>query len=314
MAVQSIVEETLIRFPELKATDILLEIDRIQKEIANRTKSLTDVGELSTPSSNVSWSLPSTCKEVTGVELYDSNDFSLELDDVNLQYAVEFGNINFYSSQETTITSLGDSVDSAYITFIKIPATIDSESDTLELDESIHFGVIAGVLKTFYSRIPTLMIDGARSIDWRAVSYWDKEIEKAVVEGRKLANTAKDSSPKQYTYNVLGEPKTIKRQKRSDLSGAVAVTPLMAIYSKYVRFTATEGGSITINLQFGWDAAIATPTETSYTITVVSTAEFTTAMFDNSTLAVNSGYSDTSTWTFEMYSGYSSVTCEIWAY
>ena len=314
MTTQTIVEAVLQHFPNLGITDILIEIDRVQKLLASETESLTTTGQLSSPSTNTVWDLPSNCKIVTGIEMYDSDDMELYLtdDDVLLTYEIINETIAFYSLEEESLTGLPSAIDSIYIDYIKIPTTIDAEDDTLELAEQLHQGILSGVLQNLYARIPSLPTPDGLIRDFRSVTYWRGEYDRYRIIGKRLANDNKDKIERSYVYDVLGNPVPIRRQKRSDLTGSISVSPLLYIYSKYLKFTAVSPSTITIVTQFGWTTEIATPTITDNVITVLSDSEFTATMFAHPSIGINYERVDADSWTFDVYDNWGTLVVEIY--
>lgn len=316
MTVQVMVEEILQHFPNEGITSILLDINEVQKTLASETEVLTTTSELDSPATNLSWTLPSTCKVVTGIELYDSNDQEVYLEDddndTDLSYEIINGVIAFHSNEEEILTRLPSVISTAYIDYIKIPAAIDAESDTFELPVELHEGILAGVLKKLYLKYPTLPTPDGLIRDMRMVSYYSKEYERYRILGKRIGNENKERIRGQYKYDVLGNPISIRRQKRSSIAGSISATPLLDLYSKYLKFTAVSPSTITIVTQFGWTTAIATPTITSNVITVASTAEFTATMFANTNIGINHERTTTSAWTFDVYDDWGTLVVEIY--
>lgn len=304
-------------FPQLGEPYLLKELDASQKRFAGETKALTKTAQLSDISTNITWTLPTDCIAITDVLFYDSYDMPLYMDDLQLAFEIVLGKITFVRTDRSKITGLPSTIAYAYIEYINYPSTIDNISDSFELPEEIHEGIIADVLKKLHAKFPVEVFtpDGmVKTRDWKAVSFYKNEVREFEKKGRRLANNAKDkTSNVNIRLSKLGNPITLGRQRISTTS-SVEIPGLSAFYSKYIRFTAVDGGDITINEQFGWINNIAVPTETGYTITVVSNSEFTTSMFNESTLMINSGYVDADTWTFELYPGYVTVVCEIKVY
>jgi hypothetical protein len=310
--------ETIQSVFNIGETQILKEIDIAQKELCAETNILTTEAALSDIYTNITWSLPSDCKQVREVTFYDSDGMQLDIYDLELAYQIIFGKITFIHTDGTTIlTGLPSSITYAYLDYVKHPASLTAVTDSLTIPENLHEALQAKVFKKLFSIYPVELItqNGViKSRDWSAVRYWDNEYEKKKREAKRQANIENDATDySKIKRNVLGEPEGVPRQRIST-TGTIYISALTSIYSKYVRFTATSPSTISIDEQFGWTTSIATPTITSNVITVLSSAEFTNTMYGNPNQSINHRKVSASSWTFDVYDDYGTIVIEILEY
>jgi hypothetical protein len=308
------VEEIRQVFPDLKEAQVLKKIDFSHKKYATEIGILKKSGQLTDISSNITWTLPTDCKEVIDITFYDSSDMPLYMDDLGLCYEIVFGKLTFLNEDQTALSNLPSDITYVYIDYVYNPATIDDVTDSLEVDEELHEYVLADVWRGIYASFPidTLTREGVRKVrDWGAVRYWKDEYRDGVKKGKMRAAVNKDATDGDVKLDTLGNPIRLARQRIST-STLVEVSGLRAIYSKYIRFTAVSPSTITITEQFGWTTTIATPTVASNIITVVSSAEFSATMTAITNIGIRHERTSTSAWEFEVYDDWGTLQVEIY--
>ena len=315
MTIQNMIE-TIQEVFKIGEPQILKEIDIAQKELCAETNILTTEAALSDIYTNITWTLPSDCKQVREVSFYDSNGMALDIYDLELAYQIIFGKITFvHTDGDTVLSGLPSSITYAYLDYVKHPTTLTLITDSLTIPENLHEALQAKVFKKLFSLYPVDMLtrDGAiKARDWTAVRHWDIEYEKRKREAKRQANIENDATDySKIKRNFLGEPEGVPRQRISTTS-TIYISALTSIYSKYVRFTATSPSTIAISEQFGWTTSIATPTITNNVITVLSSAEFTNTMFAITNQNINYTKVDASNWTFDVYDNFGTIVIEIY--
>ena len=311
MTAKTIVESVRQIFPTIGSTQILKEIDLVQKEFADETEILTASAELTSPSTNTVWALNSSIKSIYNIEAYDSNSLPVELDDVNLTYNIEFGQITFIDTTGVVITGLPTGINSIYVSYYKIPASITAETDSLEIPEQFHEGILARVFERFYSRFPIdMVVQGqiVKAVDWNAVKYWNGVYTEIRIKAKKYKNINRDSMDASYTVDWAGYPNIIKRTK---YLGAGIMLPLSSAYTKYLRVTATSPNTVTVNTSFGFTSTI-TASIVGGVINIGSTAEFTPTMFVVNNQNANYAYSSTSLITVSPAANWGTIVIEIY--
>jgi len=313
MTVLNIIEQVEQLFPELGRTQILLDIDSSQKEFADNTKILTKQGQLSGISTNISWALPSDCVEVYDIELYGSDDMELYLDEEDLTYHIDRDVITFLDEDDDSLTRLPSAISYAYLDYVYRPASITLETDSLSIPEDFHEGILAKVLSKYYARFPQQIITSGgviKAVDLKMVSYWESVYDKQRIEAKRWVNVNKNNIGSEAKKDILGYPISVRR-KRNLTSGAIPVNAYNLFYSKYYRFTATSPSTLTENEISGFSGAI-TLSIVGGTITVSSSAEFTSSMFIVPNQSVNYSYISASA--IEIYppSGWGTLVVEIY--
>lgn len=314
MTVQNMVEEVRQVFPDLKESQVLKKIDFSQKKYAAEIGILKKSGQLTDIDSNITWTLPTDCKEVIDITFYDSDDMPLYMDDLGLCYEIVFGKLTFLNGDQTALSNLPSTISYAYIDYVYNPDDIDDVTDSLEVDEELHEYVLADVWRGLYASFPvdTLTREGIRTVrDWNAVRYWQGEYKEGVKKGRMRVAVGKDAVDGDVKLDVLGNPIRLARQRISTTT-TIDVSGLRAIFSKYIRFTAVSPSTITIAEQFGWTTAIATPTILSNVITVASSAEFSATMTAITNIGIRHERTSTSAWEFEVYDNWGTLQVEIY--
>jgi len=312
VTVKNMVENIRQVFPQIGETQVLKEIDKAQKEFATETEILSAHGELSAPSTNISWSLPSSCASVYSIEAFDSDELPVDLSDESITYTIDQGVLTFIDTDETVITGLPTTIDSIYINYYEYPTLIDGVSDSLDIPEKFHPAIEHKVLETLYSRFPTLTIQSqqgvSQSVDWNAVKYHNGEYNRLRVEAKKYKNINQDQIPKTYSYDFLGNPSMISRTKPG--SGGTIIAPLSSVYSKYVRVVATSPSTTSVGIPYGF-GTISTSIVAGV-VYVTSSAEFTPTMFINTNQGINYSYISTSSIEFYPPASWGTLVIEIY--
>jgi len=317
MTLANMFETVREAFPSLKEMQFVKEVDLAQKEFAAETNILTTSGLLSDPTTNITWVLPSDCKQVRAVDFYDTNGMALDVEDLEIAYQIIFGKITFvHTDGQTILTGLPSSVAYAYVDYVKRPDDLSAITSSLSIPEDLHEAVQAKVFEKMYSlyNVDIVTPQGAviKAKDWGAVRYWNGKYEKLKREARRQASVEQDATDySRIKRNVLGEPEGIPRQ-RITTSNIINISGLQSLFSKYIRFTATSPSTIAIAEQFGWNSVLATPTITNNVITLLSSAEFTNTMFATTNQGINYSMVDTSTFTFDVYNNWGTVVIEIY--
>jgi hypothetical protein len=313
MTVLYAIEQVEQLFPKVGRTQIIGELDKAQKEFVNDTKILTKRSALTSISTNTSWTLPTDCIEVLGVELYDSTGLEVYLDEVSLTYMISNGVITFYSTEDTLITGIPTSVTYIYLDYVYVPTSLTVETDTFTIPEDFHEAVLDRVLAKFYARFPQPVVTQNGSvitIDTRSIQYWNSEYNKKRIEGKKWFNIQKDQTHATIIKDFMGNPLTVRRSLPSS-TGTVPVNNYGALYTKYYRFTATSPSTLTENETYGFTSPIVLSIAGG-TITATSSAEFTTSMFIVPNQSINYLYISTSSIEFYPPTSWGTLVIEIY--
>jgi len=317
MTLANMFETVREAFPSLKEMQFVKEADLAQKEFCAETNILTTSGLLSDPTTNITWTLPTDCKQVRAVDFYDTNGMALDIEDLEIAYQIIFGKITFvHTDGQTILTGLPSSVAYAYVDYVKRPDDLSAITNTLSIPEDLHEAIQAKIFEKLYSLYNVDIVTPQGSVikakDWGAVRYWNGKYEKLKREAKRHASVEQDATDySRIKRNVLGEPEGVPRQRLST-TNAINISALRSIYSKYIRFTATSPSTITIVEQFGWSSTLATPTITNNVITLLSSAEFTNTMFVRPNQGINYSMVDTSTFTFDVYDNWGTLAVEIY--
>lgn len=275
MTLQHIYETAKQIFPQIGETQIVQEADRAQKELARDTEILETTVSLSSPSTNVVWSLPSDFLKVERIDYYDSSDNPLYVgNDIYIDYEVEQDKIFFRGTNSTNITGLPSDVSTVYLRYSKLPLSLSNISSSLSIDEQYHEGVLAKVMERLYARFPTVSIEGGRIIDWRAVDYWKGEYNDVRLQAKRDKNNKTNDDINVVSYPHGGDFYLQKRVKDSS-GGSVAGT--LVGFSKYVKITATSPSTVSVGTPIGFSSVSAS--ESGGTISVTTSAEFSVNTF-----------------------------------
>jgi len=317
MTILNIIERAKITFPQASHSELLKDIDTVQKRFSEKTLMLEKEGELASPSTSLEWSLPSDFLELSdrdSIELYDSNGNPLYLKNLQIWYTIDTGVITFYSTSGSTITSIPSSVDTVYMRYKYRSGTIDEVTDSLTIDEDFHEGIESGAMERLYVRYPTLpiltrgkegdsgiAIGGMMRHDMNMIQYHRSIYDRATIDARKRRNSKRGTYSDVQSYPFAGRFELIKRGK---LSGATTILPVSLGYDNYLKVTCTSPTTVTIGTSWGWTT---TPTGviSSGTLTLTSaSSEFTETMMVQSPYSMRHSRSSATTWVFTLPSSY----------
>jgi len=274
MTTQGIVENVLTVFPQAGEKQIVFDLDDAQKLFCTETGLLETRGSLSSPSSNVAWSLPSDFRELTDVVFYDSDGEPL-YNGVDFDYSwdIEFDKFYIHATDATPITGLDDDIDSAYIHYKKIPTTIASRSTALEIEEDFSKAIEHYLLSDYFSKYPTIE-GGVR--DLNAASWHLKRYERLKVKARRyLMSKDKGSGEGQHWQHAGSQ--VLPRRVNDSVLGSTTSTQIEAlteIYTKYVRYTLASadgnGAKTATTTMIGYTDLIGTVTSNTFTLASAS--------------------------------------------
>jgi len=323
MTSQTIIENVLSVFPNVKEQQAVHDLDDAQKLFCTETGLLEERGQLSSISSNVAWSLPSNYTELTDVVLYDSNGNPKYLGDYNYAYEIEFNKFYIYSLNSTTITGLSTGIDSAYIHYKKTSTTITSRSTALEIDDQFTKALEHYLLADYFGKYPTevsMMIRGEAVTrmmrDMKMADWHLKRYERLKIKAKRFVNKETGDGIVQ-NYQHAGAQVLPRRVNDGSLGSTTIpqIEALSQIYTKYVRFTLDsgdgDGAKTPSTAMIGYTDVVGTVSTNTFTI--ASTADFekdTQILCNNS--AVSWIYNSSSLITFSLPVGWGVVEIEIY--
>ncbi len=316
MTTQSIVENILVVFPKVGEPQIVKDLDDAQKLFCTETGLLEERGSLSSPSSNVAWSLPDAFREKTDLVFYDSDGEALyNGNDFHYGYEIEFGKFYIYSLTSTPITGLDSSINKAYIHYKKIPTTISTRSVALEIEDEFTKALEHYLLADYFAKYPTLE-GGIR--DLSSASWHLKRYERLKLKAKRYLAGKDRGNGSAQNYQHAGAQVLPKRVNDSVL-GSTTVTQIAAlteIYTKYIRFTLDSSGSsgaqTPTTAMIGYTDIIGTVTSNTFTFASASgDIEKDTQVICNNG-SVSWVWSSTSLITFTFPAGWGVVEIEIY--
>lgn len=261
-------------FPKILETQILIDLDDAQKLFAEETGLLEERGQLSSISTSVAWSLPTKFRSLTDLVFYDSDGKPLYIGKYNYGYEIEFGKFYIYSKNSTPVTGLNTAIDTAYIHYKKIPATLTTRNISLEIEEEFTKALEHYLLADYFSKYPTLE-GGIR--DLRSASWHLKRYEEIKIKAKRYVN-GKEPIGKVQNYQHAGA-QVLPRRVDDGVLGSTSVTQVVALtqlYTKYIRFTldTADGDGVKTPTTTAIGYSTVTGTVATNTFTLASTAEF----------------------------------------
>jgi hypothetical protein len=319
MTIQNLIEGAQRSFPKARHAELIKDIDVVQKRFSRETLLLEKEGSLASPSTTLSWDLPSDFIELAdkdSIQLYNSDGDPLYLGQLEIEAVIDNGHITFYSTTTTTIDNMPSSVDSAYIRYRYVAPDVDEYTDTLTIDESFHEGIEAGVMERLYARYPTIPLlnepGAAGQIfrhDTNMISYWKGVYTENRINAKKYRNSKRNTFTEFSNYPFAGRFELIKR---GYVSSTTTIFPTTLGYSKYVKVTVTSPSTVTIGNNWGWTT---TPTGsvTGSTLTLASAdSEFTeTMVVKNANYSRRHARTDATAWTFDLPSSFTTYSFEL---
>ncbi|MHB8362942.1 MAG: hypothetical protein ACYDBX_04975 [Patescibacteria group bacterium] len=245
MTIQNIVEEIHQVFPKIGESQIIFDLDKAQKTFIDDTYYLEATASLVSPNSYSAWALPSDFSKLKEVLLYDIDGLPLYIQDYQLVYEIEFGNIYFRSTTDTPISVIPTGIAFIYLAYYHKPTPLLTVTDLFSVEDEHVAGIAAMVYTEYYSRFPVdIMISRGitageiiHTRDFNAVKYWEGKAQEYRVKAKKWVNKKNDTSTgSAINYGMAGDFSLTKR-----IIGTTSTTlqPITSIYSKYVQFVIT---------------------------------------------------------------------------
>ena len=291
MTTQHYLESIKSVFPLIESIAILKDIDKAQKLLATEIGATTALGQLTDISANFAWALPSNFRRLIEVKMYDTNGHPLYFGDSGLaiNYEIQLGKIYFYSLNSTPFSVMPSSINSIYLIYESLPATITTQDTALEVEEEFRDAIEHWVLKDYYSKYPVDMVAQGQVIkarDWNAVKYHQGEYERIKIKAKKYINSKETTLGDYINYQHAGKQRLPLRHYDSTYSSITigGITALGTIYSDFALYNVNtlDSGVIAETVQVGFITISAS--KTGATLTLTSTGEFTSgAVFVEST-------------------------------
>lgn len=261
MLVQKILEEINQVFPKLGETQIIHDLDIAQKDFVVETDYLEDYASLSNPSTNCSWALPSDYRKFKSVLVYDSSGNPLYLEDYDIAYEIELGNIYFYSTNSTPISVMPSAIAYLFLVYYKEASDLTTPASVFEVNDEHLKGVYAKVYKEYFAKYPTDVVTATgtiiSTINPTISNLWERTETQYRIKAKKYINLKNDTSDGHAIYQEAGKwlfPKRIK-----SLSGST--TPVSTSASgnvKEANYIITPSGVTQVGDLVGFSSMTAT--------------------------------------------------------
>lgn len=270
--IQKYIEDIQSVFTSLGQVQILHQLDLSQKELNAEAKYLANIGQLSSPSSNTGWSLPNDFLGLLDLWFYDTNGHPLYPGDFNYAYEIVDDKFYIYSLTSTPITGLDASIITAYIFYEAKSGSISSTSDSFDLPDEFHEGILSRAYQKFYMKYPTTTIVNGQVV--QAVNpSMAAMFERDYIQYRRKLKIArgKDGTVKQAKfYPYAGKFELPRRVK--DVSSSTILAPITSLYERYALWTLDfDAGTVTERIvPVGFDGTV-TASLAGYVLTITST-------------------------------------------
>lgn len=227
-------------FPDVSKNQIRLDLDSAQKLLASETGSLTYIAELSNPSNNVAWNLPSNFVSQNDLTFYNKAGDPLYPEALNYKWQIEFNKLYVYTNEAISITGLN--VASAYLHYNGLPMTLNSDSTRMEIAEQYRDALESYVLGKYFAKFLTpTIIQGqqAMMINLPVAKYHEGIYEKLRVKLKREFNSREKTDNHFINYSYPGKFYLPKRPFSSG-TGNIVLSGLSEIYAKYAYFKFTS--------------------------------------------------------------------------
>ncbi len=258
MTIQQHVQEINQIFPKLLHSQIIKDLDVAQKKFIEETFYLESYYSLNGLSANTSWLLPPVFNGLKEVLLYDINGNPLYISDYQMAYEIEFGYLFFKSLTDTPLTAIPTGIAYIYVAFYLKAQPLTSLISEYSVNDEHVDGIVAKVYKDYYAKFPVeIMVQRGvtageiiHTRDFNAVKYWASvEVENRVMAKRWVNRKNDTTDGSAINYGMAGN---FVLPLRTMQMGVGTLQPLGNLFSKYFKFTATNGIPIVSNYSFGW--------------------------------------------------------------
>lgn len=264
-------------FPNLSRNQIRLDLDTAQKLLASETGEIKTRVSLSNIATNFAWALPSGFIGVEDLVFYDSSNNPKYIGDFHYKYEIELDKLFIYSTQSTPITGLDASIASAYLHYRALPATLTSESTSMEMAEQFRDACESYLLGKYFAKFPVDVIANGqiiKTLNIQAAQLHKNEYEKLRIKLKKyLGSQPKTSGEAQY-YQHAGAQVLPKRPNDSSSGTTISIAALSDLYAKYAyyKINSVTDGVVLPTIQINYDTISCTVSGDSIVLT--STGDF----------------------------------------
>ena len=259
MLVQKIIEEVNQVFPKLGETQIMHDLNIAQKDFVLETDYLEDYASLANPNAGCSWVLPNDYRKLKEVLIYDINGEPLYLEDYGIAYEIELGNIYFYSTQATSISTLPSAIAYLFIIYYREASDITNPANEFEINDEHLAGVYSKIYKEYFAKYPTDVVTATGSvistINISVANYWRTIEIEFRIKAKKWINSKNDTSDGHVIYQEAGKWQFPKRIK--SLTPTISGTNMTGNV-KEVNFIITPSGVTQVGDLLGFNAIDAT--------------------------------------------------------
>ena len=229
-------------FPNLSRNQIRLDLDIAQKLLASETGEIKTRASLSNISTNFAWALPSGFIGIEDLVFYDSDNNPKYPSDFHYKYEIELGKLFIFTTESTPITGLDSSISSAYIHYRELPATLTTESTSMEMAEQFRDACESYVFGKYFAKFPVEMFSNGqiiKALNIQAAQLHKNEYEKLRLKLKKyLGSQIKTSGEAQY-YQHAGAQVLPRRPNDSTSGTTVSIAALSDLYAKYAYYKIT---------------------------------------------------------------------------
>lgn len=258
MTIQKSIEDINQIFPMVRGAQIIADLDKAQKDFVDETFYLETYYSLNNISSNTTWLLPTFFNSLKEVLFYDSNGNPLYKEDFKIDYEIEFGNLYFKSTTAEPLVNIPAGISYILIGFYQKPFSLTSIADSFSVNDEHIDGIVAKVYAKYYSRfsvdVTTRTGELIKTRDFNAVRYWEGKAQEYRIKAKRWVNKKNDVNTDGSVINYgMGGIFQLPLKKMPVIGGSLSpISILQQLYSKYFKFTATNGIYTISPLSFGW--------------------------------------------------------------
>lgn len=200
MTLFRIIERIQREFPNVKAGEIVEDLNDIQKDFCIETKILKKYGDITVVANTVTYTLTtefSTLDKVLRVDFLDSSGEPVDEEDTLKMDIKPDGKITFYDYYGQTISEIpsGTTI-RVYYSYTPTTLVVGTLTASPDIPSQLHEGLICGELARLHSSTPTIVKqfqDGsiAKMKDFQSIQLNESKYHEYVVKAKKLANAEK---------------------------------------------------------------------------------------------------------------------------
>jgi hypothetical protein len=191
MTFYQLIQEVSQLFPDVKHTQIKLDLNKKYLEFAHQSRIVKDEYNETLSTTTAQYALASDVDEVYDIGFYDANGDPVDAI-YTLKWNIDNKSIQFYDYYKDYIDAIENITTLTYY-YYKIPDELVEDTDEPDFPSNFHDAIVWGVLEEYFAKFPSLEKIGqdgsvTKIRDFTSAQYWGMKYKAMILDGKRYSN------------------------------------------------------------------------------------------------------------------------------